>query len=183
MSTLVSNVRTDKMLWWMAIAGAATSIILGILMLVWPGETLYVGAILFGLWLLFHGVIYIVNAITAHAESGGHRALQGVLGLLFVLGGIVCLRHLVVSLIVIATLIGASWLIGGIVGLVEAFVAPVPGPARVLFGILGGLSVLGGLIVLIWPGPSLATLVVLTGIWLLVIGITQAVLVLRTRPA
>lgn len=183
MSTLVSNVRTEKMLWWMAIGGAAVSIILGILMLVWPDETLYVGAILFGLWLLFHGIIHIVNAITAHAESGGHRTLQAVLGVLFVLGGIVCLRHLVVSLIVIATVIGASWLIGGIVGLVEAFVAPVPGPARVLLGLLGGLSVLGGLIVLIWPGPSLATLVVLTGIWLLVIGVAQAVLVLRTRPA
>jgi uncharacterized membrane protein HdeD (DUF308 family) len=36
--------------------------------------------------------------------------------------------------------------------------------------------------VLIWPGPSLTTLVVLTGIWLVVMGAVQLLMVLRLRP-
>jgi uncharacterized membrane protein HdeD (DUF308 family) len=179
---MLSADRTEKMLWWLALGGAAVSLILGIMMLVWPQATLYVGAIIFGLWLLFHGAIYLVNAITAHAADGASRALHGVIGVLFVIAGVLCLRHLVLSLLVIATLIGVTWLIGGIVGLIEAFAGHHSGPVRLLAGVLGGLTVLGGLIVLIWPGPSLKTLVVLTGIWLLLLGAVQLVLVLRSRP-
>ncbi|WP_433382134.1 HdeD family acid-resistance protein [Actinoplanes sp. CA-142083] len=182
MSTMLSTDRTEKMLWWLALGGAAVSLILGIMMLVWPQATLYVGAILFGLWLLFHGAINLVNAITAHAADGTSRALNAVIGVLFVIAGVICLRHLVLSLLVIATLIGVAWLVGGIVGLVEAFAGHRTGPARVLVGVLGGVTVLGGLIVLIWPGPSLKTLVVLTGIWLLLMGALQLFLVLRARP-
>ena len=183
MTTMLSADRTEKFLWWLALSGAAVSLILGILFLVWPDETLHVGAVLFGLWLLFHGIVYLVNAVTAHAADGLHRALAAVIGLLFVIGGVVCLRDVVVSLLVIATIIGISWLVGGIVALVEAFAGFRGGPARWLVGLLGALSVLGGLIVLIWPGPSLTTIVVLTGIWLLLLGAMQLVLVLRSRPA
>jgi|tagenome__1003787_1003787.scaffolds.fasta_scaffold20493030_2 uncharacterized membrane protein HdeD (DUF308 family) len=183
MSTMLSTARTEKMLWWLAAAGAAVSLILGVLMLVWPDETLYVGAILFGLWLLLHGAIYLVNAITAHAADGAHRALTALIGVLFIIAGVICLRHLVLSLLVIATLIGISWLVAGIVGLVEAFMGFRTGPARVMVGVLGGVSVLGGLIVLIWPGPTLAALVVLTGIWLILLGALQLFLVVRSRPA
>ncbi|WP_051808711.1 HdeD family acid-resistance protein [Actinoplanes subtropicus] len=183
MTTMLSTDRTEKFLWWLALSGAAVSLILGILFLVWPGETLHVGAVLFGLWLLFHGIVYLVNAITATAADGLHRALGAVIGLLFVIGGIACLRDVVVSLLVIATIIGISWLVGGIIALIEAFSGFRTGPARLLVGGLGALSVLGGLIVLIWPGPSLATIVVLTGVWLLVLGAMQLVLVLRSRPS
>jgi uncharacterized membrane protein HdeD (DUF308 family) len=183
MTTLLSTDRTEKMLWWLALTGAAVSLILGIMFLVWPKATLHVGAVLFGLWLLIHGIVYLVNAITAHAADGGSRALAAVLGILFVIGGVICLRDIVVSLLVIATIIGITWLIGGIVGLVAAFAGHSSGPARTLAGVLGGISILGGLVVLIWPGPSLATIVVLTGIWLLIIGAFQLVLVLRSRPS
>src|SRR5690348_7399396 len=144
MSTeLLSTDRTEKFLWWLALSGAAVSLILGIMFLVWPGETLHVGAVLFGLWLLFHGIVHLVNAITAHAADGMHRALAAVIGILFVVAGIICLRDVVVSLLIIATIIGISWLVGGIVGLVEAFSGYRTGPARWIVGALGGLSVLG----------------------------------------
>ncbi|MCU7729264.1 DUF308 domain-containing protein [Actinoplanes sp. KI2] len=181
--TLSTDRRTEKFLWWLALSGAVVSLVFGILFLVWPDETLHVGAVLFGLWLLFHGIVYLVNAITARGADGLHRALRGVIGLLFIIGGIVCLRDVVVSLLVIATIIGISWLVGGVIALIEAFADFRGGPARWLLALLGGLSVLGGLIVLIWPGPSLTTIVVLTGIWLLLLGAMQLVLVLRSRPS
>lgn len=183
MTDTLSTDRTEKFLWWLALSGAVVSLVFGILFLVWPEATLHVGAVLFGLWLLFHGIVYLVNAITARAGDGLHRALGAVIGLLFVIGGIVCLRDVVVSLLVIATIIGISWLVGGIIALIEAFAGLPSGPGRWLVALLGGLSVLGGLIVLIWPGPSLTTIVVLTGIWLLLLGAMQLVLVLRSRPS
>jgi uncharacterized membrane protein HdeD (DUF308 family) len=175
--------RTEKMLWWLALAGAAASVVLGVVVLAWPDATLFVGAVLFGVWLLVHGIINIVNAITAHAGDTAARALTAVIGVLFIIAGVVCLRHILLSLLTIATLIGITWLIGGITGLVNAFSGHHAPGGRLVVAALGAVTVIGGLVVLIWPGPSLATLVALTGIWLIVVGLMQLFLVLRTRPA
>ncbi|MGK5678096.1 HdeD family acid-resistance protein [Actinoplanes sp. URMC 104] len=172
----------ERSLWWLAVAGAASSIVLGVLALAWPDETLYVGAALFGVWLLVHGVINIVQAITAARADGAARALSAVIGVLFVVAGVICLRNVLVSVVVIATLIGISWLIGGIVGLINAFTAGHDAAGRLVLAALGAVSVLGGLVVLLWPGPSLATIVWLTGIWLLLMGLIQLLMVLRNRP-
>jgi uncharacterized membrane protein HdeD (DUF308 family) len=173
----------ERSLWWLAAAGAATSIILGVVALAWPGETLYVGAAIFGIWLLVHGVINLVQAVTATREDGVARALTAVIGVLFLVAGVICLRNLLVSLLAIATLIGIAWLIGGLTSLVNAFTGPYETGGRVVVALLGAVTILGGLVVLIWPGPSLATIVWLTGIWLIVMGFMQLFLVVRHRPA
>jgi len=87
-----------------------------------------------------------------------------------------------VSLLAVATVIGVTWLIGGIVGLVSAFGDRYSGSARWLVGALGAVTVLGGLAVLLWPGPTLAAIVYFTGIWLIVMGVVQLAVVLRARP-
>jgi uncharacterized membrane protein HdeD (DUF308 family) len=175
--------KTERLLWWLAIAGAAVSIVLGVMVLAWPHATLFVGAALFGAWLLVHGVIHIVNAVTATAADGAARALSAVVGVLFVIAGVVCLRNLFVSLLAIATIIGVTWLIGGIVGLVSAFGGHYDPAARTVVGLLGAITVLGGLVVLLWPAATLLTIIYLTGIWLVVIGAIELFLVLRTRPS
>jgi uncharacterized membrane protein HdeD (DUF308 family) len=179
----LDDARAERMIWWLAIAGAAASIVLGVLVLSWPGETLLVGAALFGVWLLVHGLIRIVNAVTATATDNTARTLSGVIGVLFVLAGVFCVRNLLVSLAAVATVIGATWLIGGIVEIVSAFGQQYDGALRLIVAALGVLLVLGGLVILVWPVPSLATLVYLTGIWLVLTGVVQLVLVIRTRPA
>jgi uncharacterized membrane protein HdeD (DUF308 family) len=178
----VGDRRFDRMLWWLAILAAAASVVLGVMVVAWPDATLFVGAVLFGIWLVVHGVVYIVQAITATAADGAVRALHGILGVLFVVGGVFCLRNVLVSLLAIATVIGVTWLIGGIVGLASAFTSAYSGQVRLVAGLLGGLTVLGGLAVLLWPGLSLVTLVYLTGFWLIAMGILQFFLILRTRP-
>lgn len=175
--------RAEKMLWWLAIAGAGASVVLGVIMLAWPNATLFVGAVLFGVWLLVHGILNIVNAITDRVGDTAARALTAVIGVLFIIAGVFCLRHVLLSLLAIATVIGVTWLIGGIMGLVNAFSGHHAPGARIIVAVLGGITALGGLVVLVWPGPSLATLVALTGIWLIVVGLMQLFLVLRTRPA
>jgi uncharacterized membrane protein HdeD (DUF308 family) len=181
-AVLAEDGRVERTLWWLAVAGAAASVILGIMVVSWPDATLLVGAVLFGAWLLVHGVIHIVDAVTARAADGAARALTGVLGILFVVAGVICLRNVLVSLLAVATIIGVTWLIGGIVSLVSAFGDRYQGPARWLVAALGAVTVLGGLVVLLWPGPTLAAIVYFTGIWLFVMGAVQLVIVLRSRP-
>ena len=174
--------RTESMIWWLAVAGAATSVVLGIMVLAWPEATLLVGAAVFGIWLLVHGIIRIINAVTATSADPASRTLAGVIGVLFVLAGVFCVRNILLSLVAVATVIGASWIIGGIAELAAAFGNQYDGTMRLVAAALGAILLLGGLVILIWPGPSLATLVYLTGIWLIVTGAIQLALVIGTRP-
>jgi uncharacterized membrane protein HdeD (DUF308 family) len=172
---------TERLLWWLALAGAVASVVLGVAMIVWPHATLFVAAVLFGLWLVFHGVVKIIQALTATGDAG-LRALDGVLGVLFVAAGLVCLRHVLVSLLTITTVVGLTWIIGGIVQLGSALVRRHWGRERLVVGALGAITALGGLGVLLWPGLTLFAMVVFTGVWLIVMGLVQFVLVLRSRP-
>ena len=47
--------------------------------------------------------------------------------------------------------------------------------------VLGAVSILFGILVLVWPGISLAILVIMVGIWAIIIGIIQIVASVRHR--
>jgi uncharacterized membrane protein HdeD (DUF308 family) len=172
----------EKLAWWLALAAAAAGVVVGILMMAWPEKTLKVLAVLFGVWLLVHGAVRIVEAITGSDEGGGRRAVLGVVGVVFVIAGVIALRNLLVSLSVLATIIGLMWLIGGIVELVTAFVGP-GGGIRIWRAVLGAFSVIAAVVVLVWPDLTLLTLVYLTAAWLIVMGLIQVVMVIAARRA
>jgi uncharacterized membrane protein HdeD (DUF308 family) len=169
-----------KLAWWLALAAALFGLVVGVMMVAWPEATLKVVAVLFGAWLLLHGVVRIVQAITGSQEDGGRRALLAVFGVIFVIAGVVALRNLLVSLSVLVTIIGIMWVISGIVELVSAFGGP-GGGYRLWRVTLGALSIVAALVVLVWPDLSLVTLVYLTGAWLILMGLLQVAMVLWAR--
>jgi len=169
--------------WWrrLALAGGVVSVLLGLVLLVWPKETLVVVAVLLGLWLVISGVVQIVQAALLSDRSGGTRVLEALTGLLLVVVGVLCLRHLANTLELLAALVGIAWLLLGFVQLWSALFGPARGWSRAAGAILGGTAVLGGLLVLIWPGITLLVLVWLAGAWLVVLGAVQLVLAWRAR--
>lgn len=173
--------RGERLLWWLAVAGAVTSVVVGVLLVAWPRATLYIGAILFGLWLIVHGIVDIVRAVTATADDPGMRALDGVIGVVFVGAGVLALRHVLLSLLAIATVIGLTWVIGGIVRFLSAFRSYNRGLTRAAVAALGLIAVAGGLTVLLWPKLTLLAMVVFTGVWMIVMGLVQLFIVVRLR--
>jgi hypothetical protein len=167
---------------WLALSASVVGVVIGVMMIVWPEATLKVVAVLFGLWVLIHGVVRIVQAISGRGgRDGGERAILAVIGVFFVVAGVVALRNLLVSLALMVTLIGLMWLIGGVMELITAFGGR--GSYRTWHVVLGAVSMVGGIVVLVWPELSLTTLVYLTGIWMVVMGLIQVVVVLMVRRA
>jgi uncharacterized membrane protein HdeD (DUF308 family) len=171
----------ERVAWWLALGGAVLGVVLGVAIMAWPEATMTVVASLFGIWLLVHGVVRIVQAITGGSSTGAERAIIAVIGAFFVVAGVMALRNLLVSFALLVTLVGLMWLIGGIMELVLAFGGQ--GGFRLWHGALGLLSIVAGLIVLVWPGLSLVTLVYITGIWLVVMGLIQVALMFWVRGA
>jgi uncharacterized membrane protein HdeD (DUF308 family) len=151
----------------------------GLCAVVWPGPTVLVLAVLFGIQLIVSGIFSFINAFAAD-ESGGMRVWNVILGLLGILVGLYAVRHIIVSVVALALLIGIYWVAYGIAQIYTA-IANRELPHRGWMGFIGALSVIAGIIVIAWPGPSLVTLAIVLGVWLIIYGIMEIVLAFRVR--
>jgi uncharacterized membrane protein HdeD (DUF308 family) len=170
----------ERAAWWLALAAALVSVVVGIMIMVWPSATLKVVVVLVGLWLLVRGLVQIVQAVAGRGRDGAERVILGLVGVFFVGAGILALRNLFASLVVIATVIGLMWLLGGIVDLIAAFGGP-GGGVRVWRIVLGLLSIGAALVILIWPDLTLVTLVYISGLWLVIVGLIQVGMLVWAR--
>lgn len=156
-------------------------VVAGVFAVAWPGPTVLVLAILFGIQILVSGIFSFINAFAAD-ESGGMRVWNVILGLLGILIGLYAIRHIIVSVVALALLIGIYWVAYGIAQIYTA-IAHRDAPHRGWLGFIGTLSVIAGLIVIMWPAPSLLTLAIVLGVWLIVYGFMEIALAFRVRSA
>ncbi|WP_211229635.1 HdeD family acid-resistance protein [Nakamurella lactea] len=155
-----------------AIVSAVVGIVVGIIVLVWPGATVVVLAWLFGIALIIGGLFRIVAAFTADALSTGNRWLLGILGVVVVVAGIICLIHPVSTAVFIAIFIGIAWIISGIHDLIVGISGRTIGPRWL--PIVGGIiSVIAGIVILFLPGVAIGTFIVVSAIMLIVVSIVS----------
>src|SRR5262249_50652202 len=79
----------------------------------WPGPTVEVLAVLFGIQIIVSGIFSFIGAFAAE-ESGGMRVWNVILGLLGIVIGLYAVRHIIVSVVALALLIGIYWVAYGI---------------------------------------------------------------------
>ena len=159
----------------------ALSIVVGILVLAWPGATLLVVAVLFGIQLIVLGALRIALSSVAPADPPWLKPLAIAMGVLTVIAGIICLLRPGTSLLVIAIFLAIGWIFEGIAALAQAFLADRSVGARIFFIISGIISVVAGLVVAIFPGSSLALLTRFGGILLVIIGIAEVAAAVMAR--
>jgi uncharacterized membrane protein HdeD (DUF308 family) len=177
----VHLVRVSRSWAWLAFFGAL-SVVVGILVLVWPGHTLVALAVLFGLQLVVSGLFRLVAAVAVTDATGGARALLAILGLLGLVIGLWALRHIDIALSLLALFLGIYWVIDGVVELFTVVVHPEL-PGRGWAAVSGLLAILAGIILLVWPQPSLLVLAVILGIFLLFFGVLQLLIAFGLRHA
>jgi uncharacterized membrane protein HdeD (DUF308 family) len=166
---LQQGLRTVADHWGLVMAYGALSIVLGVVVLAWPTSTLTVLAVLLAVQLLVAGVIQLVSAFSHSAATGGLRALLGIMGAVTVLIGLLVLRSPLQTIVVITMLVGAWWLVSGLVDVV-AGIAGGPAPGRGWRIGMGAVSAVAGVVVLLQPELSLAVLTIVVGVWMLVHG-------------
>lgn len=151
------------------------AIAVGVITLVWPGRTLLVLGVLFGLYLLISGVMEIVAAFGDHI-SAGMRVLNVIVGALSILLGVFCFRNsLHNSILLLSLWIGIGFLMWGIATVVTSASAPPGIPGRGWGVFLGVMTAIGGIIVISWPISSIVTLAVFAGIYLIAIGVVEVI--------
>ena len=166
--------------WQVLMLVAVVTFAVGLILLVWPKATVIVVAALLGASLLVSGIFRLVHGLAARDLSGGTRAAYVLIGLLAALAGFYCLRHIDVTVVLLAFIVGVFWTLHGIVDLSVAATSG-PGTGRGLRAVTGVLSLAAGLIVMFWPTISLHILLWVMGIWLLAYGVMLGVMAFQVR--
>ena len=156
---------------WTVRVNAVASVAFGLLLLLWPGPTLFVAALLLGLWLLLYGATKLVEAFGTRSATPLMRGFRVVAGLVLIAAGILAIRRPGSSLTVIAVLAGVCLVLGGVVELAMAFAEREP--HRWLRALLGAVAVIAGVLVLAWPEATVAVFTTVAGVALVVIGCIQ----------
>lgn len=164
---------------WVLFFGIVT-LLLGVVVVLRPRDTIYAFAIVLGVWLFVAGLFRIVTAIADHEDTTGTRWLMAVLGLLSVIVGILFLRHTEETVTTLAFLIGLFWVVGGIIEFFNAY-SDHGSPARGFRIVMGILAFAAGIVTLVWPHLTLNVLAVIMGIWLILYGVLEIALSLQIR--
>jgi uncharacterized membrane protein HdeD (DUF308 family) len=153
---------------WILTYGILT-LLLGVFVLAWPGETLLVIAVLFGVQLIVSGIYRLGSSFGSADVAGGTRVMLALLGVLSIIIGLWAVRHVLLTLLALTVFLGIFWIVNGVI---DAFTALSHRemPARGWRVVSGLLSAIAGLIVLSYPGLTLLGLATVLGIWLLIFG-------------
>jgi len=160
-------------LWVPQLLMGIVALVLGVLVLFWPGISIVVASVLLGIYLVVSGIAQIIMAFGMEV-SGGYRVLLFITGALSLVLGVLAFRHFGqgYAVLLLAIWIGVGFVFQGVAAIAIAISnSELPGRGwAILFGVL---SAIAGVVVLAWPFGSLGVLALVTGIMLVLIGLTE----------
>ncbi|MFD5798671.1 HdeD family acid-resistance protein [Streptomyces diastatochromogenes] len=166
--------------WTWILGSAVVTFVPGVLILVWPDETLHVLAVVIGLYLLLAGALRFVMAFAR--EGPGERLAGLLIAVLYVLAGVLCLRNPLQTITALSLIVGLAWLASGIVTLYTALSAEnLPHRGVVLAAAV--LGIVAGIVVLVLPTESARVLTRLLGLWLVLLGLVELAVAFSWRHA
>ena len=165
MSTFVDEeLRSFASLWWLVVLFGVAVLGVGLFFVASPHETLSTFTVIGGIFLLVDGVLAILASVFGRGEGRGLLALIGVLS---AIAGLVLIKKPFDTLIVFVLIFGVWFIVAGVVRFVAALGEPEGRAGNIALAVL---DVVAGIVILSWPGPSLATLAVIIGIVLILRG-------------
>jgi uncharacterized membrane protein HdeD (DUF308 family) len=171
-----------KKIWIFAIIRGVLAIIFGLIALFSPIATALALAIVIGAYAIVNGVFDIIEAIRHRGSSS--MVLRIVLGAVSILFGTLVLLWPGISLAILVIMVGIWAIIIGILQIMSSVRHRAIPNSGWVWGIIGGaLSILFGILVLIWPGTGVVSIIWIIGIWAIVWGITLIVLGVQLRKA
>jgi uncharacterized membrane protein HdeD (DUF308 family) len=174
----MAGTQLTKLRWALGLNGAL-SIAFGVVILIWPGISLFALTILFGAYATATGIIGLGAVISGTAKQGrGWLVVSSLLGIAI---GVMVLLWTGISALALLYVIGAYAIALGIITIGGAFYLPVDATDSALF-VLGGLvSILFGIVMFAKPGDGALVLLALIAVFALVNGISEVVLAIGGR--
>jgi uncharacterized membrane protein HdeD (DUF308 family) len=157
--------------WQATLVLGVLTLILGIVVSFHPTGSLNLVAVLIGILMILSGIFHLIRVF---GPDESHRVWLGVAGLLFIVIGVVMIRHLHLTVALIGLFVGITWVVQG----VTALIGGIAGGAREGGGwwiAFGAVSLIAGIVVIATPTSSLTVLAALLGIWFIIMGLFEII--------
>ena len=168
-------------IWWLVLLRGILAILFGLFALFAPGTALLALVFVFGAYAVLDGGTALAVGIR-HRKDDPHWGWHVVQGVVSVLAGIIAFVWPGVTVLAILFVIAFWSIVGGIAEIVESFMMRKRGGDGWGWVLAAGIvSVLFGIVLLVWPGAALITLLWLVGVWAIVFGVIIIVWAVRLR--
>jgi uncharacterized membrane protein HdeD (DUF308 family) len=165
--------------WQAALFLGALTLVFGFIVALHPSGSVNVIAVLLGVLMILSGLFHLIRVFDV-AEP--HRIWLGIAGLLFIVIGVVLIRHLHLTRSFIGLIIGITWIVQGLAALIGGISGGVR-EGRAWWIVFGAASLIAGIAVAATPASSLNVLATLLGIWFIVMGVFEVIGGLLLRHA
>src|SRR5579884_65329 len=150
--------------WWVYAAAGVIAILFGLAALLWPGVTIGILILLFGVFTIIDGIVRLFamfRAIGAHTTWWPHLAI----GILDIAAGLFVLAYPGVTAVVFVYVIAFWAILVGITEIVASLALP-----NFLLLIVGIISIVFGFVLLRNPAAGLLALIMVIGIFAIIRG-------------
>jgi len=168
----MTKTQLTKVRWALGLNGLL-AVAVGVVILIWPGISLFALTILFGAWTLATGVVGLAAALSgATTQERGWLAVSSLLGIGV---GAAVLIWPNISELALLYVIGAYAVALGVLAVIGAFYLPLDGGDTALLVLSGLVSILFGIVMFAKPGAGALVTLALIAAFALINGITELV--------
>ena len=101
--------------WQAGLFLGAVTLVLGLIVALHPTGSLNVIAVLLGILMILSGLFHLIRVFDPREA---HRVWLGIAGLLFIVIGVILIRHLHLTRAIIGLVIGITWIVQGVTALI-----------------------------------------------------------------
>src|SRR5581483_1484044 len=164
--------QVKKWRWALGLHGLA-SVVFGVIVLAWPGISVFALTIVFGAYTLAVGITQVATAFSSkHKQERGALILSGLLGTAV---GIVVLAWPSISALALLYVIGTYAVVLGLIAIVASFQLPLDGHDTPLAVLNGLVAIVFGIVIFARPGAGALAVLALIAAFALVTGVSELV--------
>lgn len=167
-----ARTQVTKMRWVLGLHGLA-SVVFGVMILAWPGISVYALTIVFGVYTLATGIVEFSTAFTTQGkEERAWLILRGILGITV---GVLVFAWPGISALTLLYVIGAYAVAFGVMFVVASFRLPLDGRDTASMILTGIVAIVFGIVIFAAPGAGALAVLGLIAAFALVTGISELV--------
>ena len=166
--------------WWLLLVLGVISVIIGGLLIFWPGATITVVTMIVGFFMIVTGVVrFFVAVFDSHSQDRWLMVFAGIVGIVL---GVVVMKNPEGTIKIIALIVAIFWLIAGLVDFFRGLTnSELPDrSARIVFGLM---SAIFGVVILVWPAITIGVFAILAGIYAVFFGILEIIAAFQAKSS
>lgn len=165
--------------WWIFLIRGAAAILFGIAVLLFPGIALEVLVLFVAAYLLVDGVFTVIYALQNRTQSRWWVLL--LTGVLSIIAGIGAFIYPGLTSLILLNIVAFWAILTGLMTIVYAIEMRKVIENEFWLGLSGALSVLFGILLILFPGTGLLSLLWMLGVYAIAFGIFEIIFAFRLK--